>query len=90
MRDELMRLLREVTERDETEPGTLVQAFQFERDNPNVLWEYIVYANPEARALHRKHNDEHDHLMPGLEEAFSTWPYRHLCEPLCAKGIDFT
>jgi hypothetical protein len=89
-RDELIELLRKVRDMDEErEPGTVLQSFQFERDNPNVLWEYMVFENEEARDVHGQHLGEIRHLEK-VQDIFATWPYVVKCTPLCAKGIDFT
>ena len=89
-RNEFIQLLEEVRESDEAEPGTIVQTFQFERDNSNVLWTYIVYANAEARAIHHQRLQENKNIVPKLLEAYATWPYNITCTPLCAKGVDLT
>jgi quinol monooxygenase YgiN len=89
-RDELMDLFRKLRDMDEErEPGTIVQSFQFERDNPNVFLEYMVFENEEARAIHHQHLGEIGHLEK-VKDIFATWPYVVKYRPLCAKGIDFT
>jgi hypothetical protein len=88
-RDQLIELLRRVRDIDEEQPGTLVQSFQFERDNPNVLWEYMVYENEEARDIHNQQLGEM-RRRENAHDIFATWPYVVKCTPLCAKGIDLT
>jgi quinol monooxygenase YgiN len=86
-RDDAIELFRRVLDEDHNEPGTRVQSFQFERDNPNVFWIYEVYANADARERHRQHNS--GRVRHDLEEVYSVWPVSRLCVPLFAKGVAF-
>ena len=87
-RDELIKLLGEVVEQDKKETGTIVQAFQSERDNPDVIWEYNVYKTVEDLELHRKNIAP---MIAKMVEAdlIEQWPYRTFLTPIDAKGIEF-
>jgi quinol monooxygenase YgiN len=84
-RDQLVDLLRSVAEQDEKEVGTVMQAFQSERDNPNIIWEYNVYRSSEARELHRKNVAP---VGAKMMDMWEQWPYVNFCVPIAAKGYE--
>jgi hypothetical protein len=87
-RDELIERFHKIVAMDEAkEPGTIVQSFQFERDNPNAFWEYLVYANAEARSIHLQHLEEMGHIAQ-TKDIYEDRGTSVACTPLCAKGID--
>jgi quinol monooxygenase YgiN len=85
-RNGLIPLIRSITEHDATDEGILVHTFQSERDVPNVIWEYSVYRDTEARESHGKSTAPTLAKMDGMWEQ---WPYSNLCTPIIAKGIQF-
>ena len=85
-RGELDPLLRSVLEIDEHDPGTIVHAMHAERDNPNVIWNYTVYRDWEARAIHGEHVEP---IRAQMADLWEQWAYPHWCDPIAAKGIQF-
>jgi quinol monooxygenase YgiN len=84
-RDELIALLRLMTERDEQESGTLLNAFLCERDDQFVIWGLTIYSDPEAENRHLSNVSQ---MLEQMEDLWEQWPHPIYCVPLAAKVSD--
>src|SRR5216683_1372602 len=84
-RDDLVSLLRSMTEHEEQERGTLLHALVSERDDPYVIWGLTIYQDVEARSAHFNNVSPLLEKMDGLWEQ---WPHPVYCAPLAAKVAD--
>ena len=84
-RDELIPLLRSVTEQDKQEHGVLLNAVNCERDDQHVIWGLTVYRDSEAQDAHSKNISPILEKMDGLWEQ---WPHPIYCVPIAAKVSD--
>jgi hypothetical protein len=84
-RDELIPLLRSVTEQEALEGDILLHTFVSERDDPHVIWELAVHRDVDARDSDWKRISPIEERMEGLWEQ---WPHPVYCEPLAAKVGD--
>lgn len=83
-RQETLAVLEEIRRNDDTEPGTLVQAFHLDADDENVIWIYELWEDESALEFHRAN------LAPWRERlvaGFLAWPTPHVAVPITAKGL---
>ena len=83
-RDDAIAVLRDLIDLDHHEPGTLVQAFHLDRDDPNAFRVYELWASEEALEVHRRNGSQlRTRLAPLVVGDFEV----HVCAPLVAKGV---
>ena len=81
----VLDILREIVALDADEPGTLVQAVQFDRADPSIIWLYEVWASAQALQAHRANGAaQRGRLAPLVSAPFAV----HECTPLFGHGLD--